>query len=827
MTRQHARRLPLVLLGLGLASACTEADLISPREDPPPVYDNKLELKGKFCTTDPADVIFPLKVLFMIDTSQSMNINDPISQTEQDPTKQTGRARAIRNVIAQYINIKSSFATTYCNTGLSGCAKGSTKCTACGAAGKFMCAGPDCCKGTTASCKGVPACPAASATNGTCIPLCDTTKVGCKTGEKNCADCPDTGDQCLGGICGNHKDPGVEFAIARFGSAKQILTNNKNGLEGFTNDVKELVSAMPQVSNGGSVTDYEGAMTMAYQVISKDIGYMKDKNAAAVSRTKYVVIFLSDGQPYPPINDEDDWDTVPCYVQGDLLGVALSDPNNCNSDKNLATYRAGIQEYNVPSRILRRVKEVMALKSLHQLGDIKVHTAFLAGNNPSWVEDEATYLLKQMAQLGKGTFRNFPNGEAINFLHVGFSKLRRVFKLKNLIVSNVSARLVGKKIVEDSDGDGLDDREETAAGTDLVKADTDGDGFSDTLEHFFRSSGWDALDPSDADCPLLSDADNDKLPDDTDGDGLLDCEERFLGTSRTLFDTDADGIPDGVEVKFGTNPVVVDIENDLDFDGMPNGDEIRLHTDPRADDASHRSRTSYRYNVKKTGTGIETVGLRCTIDGDCPSGADCKDGYCRCIADDTCDTKAVCKTDSECTTKGELCVSKKCAGTWTCKAPPAGVSGKENMCTATKHITCYNYTVENITLVTPKKSALEKSDGWNQIFLYFGEAPFDNPNDFGNFQMACVRAWYNDENGIKVPATGKMTVPETVWLDPTDMIKTYVATSTDAGANKEKPACGGAPAKLYCSKGDRCIDKKRSRCKAMVCACPKGKDQCF
>ena len=38
-----------------------------------------------------------------------------------------------------------------------------------------------------------------------------------------------------------------------------------------------------------------------------------------------------------------------------------------------------------------------------------------------------------MAQIGKGTFRSFPNGEDINFLHVGFSSLKRVFRMKNFL----------------------------------------------------------------------------------------------------------------------------------------------------------------------------------------------------------------------------------------------------------------------------------------------------------------------------------------------------------------------------------------------------------
>jgi hypothetical protein len=810
---------------------CTDTGLYRNEEVDIPVFDNKLRIAGQFCTTDPADVVFPLKVLFVIDTSQSMNTNDPVSQTEPDPMRQTGRAKAISDVVAQYINLKSQVVPTYCNTGITGCEKGKKdSCAACGGAG-FMCIGPDCCLVTVGQdpnqvCRGVPICPSTVApigVNGTCMPLCDVTKAGCTPSETNCPDCPEPGDRCLGGLCGNNKDPGVEFALMRFGSAKQVLTKNSDGLDGFTNDVVELVSSIPQVSNGGSVTDYEGALSMAYKVISADVNRMIEKNAAAVNRTKYVVIFLSDGEPYPRINDEDDWETVPTWMQKELLGgdyVGKADQNGVTTT---------IQEYNLPSRILQRVQDIMSLKTLFKLGDVKVHTAFLAGNNPSWVEDEATYLLKQMAQLGKGTFRSFPNGEDINFLHVGFSSLRRVFKLKNFIASNLSAYPYGGNTKKDSDNDGLRDDEEVQAGTNVAMADSDQDGFSDLLEHFYRGSGWDALDPADADCPIMIDADNDKMPDDTDGDGLLDCEERFMGTSRTLFDSDADGIPDGVEARFGTNAVEKDVDNDLDFDGMPNGDEIRLHTDPRADDAAHRSRISYRYHVKKVGTGIETVGLTCSLDADCPTGQLCKEKYCRCVTDDTCSSQKVCANDTECPIHGEKCEDKKCKGTWTCQSPDSLTSTRDkleeadNVCADSRNITCYDYEVENIALVSPKATQIEGEPGWNTIHLYFGEAPFDNPGDYGNYKMACIKAWYNDQNGSKNPATGKLTVPETAWKNPTEFSKTYLTTSTDDGGGQNRE-CGedASKAKLYCNAGDACIDSNHHRCRVSVCLCPDG-----
>jgi hypothetical protein len=468
----------------------------------------------------------------------------------------------------------------------------------------------------------------------------------------------------------------------------------------------------------------------------------------------------------------------------------------------------------------------MALKTLYRLGDIRLHTAFLTGKNtPSWVEDEATYLLKQMAQVGKGTFRSFPNNEEINFLNVGFSSLKRVFKLKNFIATNLSARPVGGVVLTDSDIDGLGDKVEVEAGTSFATNDTDRDGFSDLLEHFFRASGWDALDPSDADCPLLKDDDGDKLPDDTDGDGLLDCEERFLGTNRNTFDSDADGIPDGIEVRFGTNPVVVDVEDDLDFDGMPNGDEMRLHTDPASDDAAHRSRVSYRYHVQKTGTGIETIGLTCSIDDDCPAGKSCVEDYCRCTTDDGCSTQTDCTSDNDCTYSGESCVNDKCKGKWTCKDPLPDMKETDHVCAALKHVTCYNFEVENIALVTPKATPADSRDGWNTIHLYFGEAPFDNPGDYGNFSMACVKAWYDDSNGSKLPSTGKLTVPTTAWKSPGDFNKTYVTTSTDSGQGQNLE-CGTDPtsgSKVYCKARDACLDPARRRCKVSVCVCPDGK----
>jgi hypothetical protein len=58
-------------------TACTQA-LLEPVPPPtPPRADNKLTVEGRFCTTDPDDLAFPVKLLFVIDTSTSMDATDP------------------------------------------------------------------------------------------------------------------------------------------------------------------------------------------------------------------------------------------------------------------------------------------------------------------------------------------------------------------------------------------------------------------------------------------------------------------------------------------------------------------------------------------------------------------------------------------------------------------------------------------------------------------------------------------------------------------------------------------------------------------------------
>lgn len=121
----------------------------------------------------------------------------------------------------------------------------------------------------------------------------------------------------------------------------------------------------------------------------------------------------------------------------------------------------------------------------------------------------------------------------------------------------------------DSDGDGIIDDIEKYLGLDSENTDSDNDGVSDYLEVVVLE--WN---------PLSSDSDNNGVSDgdeDPDNDGLINRDENAYGTNPLLMDTDDDGLNDQVEVKtYGTNA----LEKDTDGDGVSDAKEIELGTDP-------------------------------------------------------------------------------------------------------------------------------------------------------------------------------------------------------------------------------------------------------
>ena len=133
----------------------------------------------------------------------------------------------------------------------------------------------------------------------------------------------------------------------------------------------------------------------------------------------------------------------------------------------------------------------------------------------------------------------------------------------------------------DTDGDGLDDGTERTFGSDPLLQDTDGEGLTDDEE--FRS--WSDPNAADTDADGLDDADEDAfgsspLDPDSDDDLMLDSREQDVGTRPDVEDFDGDGLIDGYEDVYETDAT----DGDSDGDALPDGLEVSMRIDPLSND---------------------------------------------------------------------------------------------------------------------------------------------------------------------------------------------------------------------------------------------------
>ncbi|MCC6809080.1 MAG: VWA domain-containing protein [Deltaproteobacteria bacterium] len=81
---------------------CNAYTLKTADKPPPAVRDDKLAVEGRVCSDAPKPLEFPLKVLFITDTSQSMNITDPPPPTCTATACLARRGQAVYDVITAY-----------------------------------------------------------------------------------------------------------------------------------------------------------------------------------------------------------------------------------------------------------------------------------------------------------------------------------------------------------------------------------------------------------------------------------------------------------------------------------------------------------------------------------------------------------------------------------------------------------------------------------------------------------------------------------------------------------------------------------------------------
>lgn len=567
----------LLLMGV----ACTDAGLEPARNGSGLVLDDELHLSAQVCLTPASDASFPVKILFVVDTSDSMSVTD----------RGAKRTAAVSKVVERY-----------------------------------------------------------------------------------------------------RAQPGVQFGVIAFDSRIDRLT------KGFTAN-PDLATIESRLSSADRLTDYQGALGAAYQMISEDI---VSTSAAERARSKYVVVFFSDGAPDPQCSAQETAcgaTTCPahqhcragvCKADYLICGVPRKDWETAFDPPLSADLYPDLDlgaDYNQRTQIVRAVDDLIGLQDFYRVGEIRLHTAFLydpeAASDPLAVPfglDRAggVELMTAMAEHGYGTFTEFTNASSIDFLNINYTSFKSENGLAMVLATNLNALDTGEGLKADTDGDGIADENEaghTCVGSGPTCADpmdSDGDGYTDLFEERNRVAGFD---PNDAKKPLTP-CDSKS---DLDGDLLRDCEEAFLKTDPRLPDSDGDRIPDGVEFRLGLDPLNrEDVHDDPDRDGDRSLDEVKAHSNPLVAASPSHPVVRYLYDV----------------------------------------------------------------------APFTKDTGEQ----------CFQVDVRHIKLVTSGRGT-ESRLGLNRVLLYVDEAPLDRALDYGRIRVACVDVRYVD-GVVKSPADGVVAFSE-------------------------------------------------------------------
>lgn len=377
----------------------------------------------------------------------------------------------------------------------------------------------------------------------------------------------------------------------------------------------------------GKGTDYQGALADAYAIISSDITKVSESDPQILPRTRYVVVFLTDGTPYPRCSANDNLSTYAGPDDPELTWAdSLTDFCNITSTKDKITGFVVGTDRNQNYQIFDYVDQIMKLKQQYNVGDIRIHTVLLfnqaavqacgticqdlygtypgvnPADYPAAAKKIAAWTLQQIAQRGNGVYEEFSNGDIQN-MGLGaldYSSLASPTVMKNLFVQSLRSDPAIDHLEVDSDGDGMPDTLDNtkSIGTNEFETDSDTDCFDDRFEYRHEDEGFSPANDIDTrGCDPTSPLTLGCRCEDTDGDGLSQFAESFLKTRTGILDTDGDGIPDGIETRFGLDPLTPNGQLDTDGDGIPDLDEIRAGTDPGARDAELFHDTGYQYTT--------------------------------------------------------------------------------------------------------------------------------------------------------------------------------------------------------------------------------------
>ena len=520
-------------------------------------------------------------------------------------------------------------------------------------------------------------------------------------------------------------NPAVSFSVVTLNTT--VLVNPPATSAPFFTTDQSLLN-LDKLRDVDGVTDYQGALAAVKNLLSNDMAATAALRPSELPRTKYAVIFLTDGSPFPHCSKGD-----PTRDNPPDRPECASDPSACticqvgyNGQTTIPGQTPG-QDYNEPYQLVQLVNEMHTLADSRAVGDFKFHAIEL--QNPNAVQccpvcfaddpdgSRAGQLLTAMAQpdKGLGTFKLFTNPADLSFLTYDFTTLQEDFVTRQLIVQPANEIATPSGIAVDTDGDGISDDDEFKLGSNRLKKYSDDDGYSDLFKIRHPELGLKIGVSSLARCMLHSPKCPGHLPCDTDGDGLTDCEEFELGTDPELVDTDADGIPDGIEFKLGLDPLRDDTREDLDFDGLRNIDEVLGFSSPSLPDTRARQ-----------GWAIQTVPV-----------------------------------EQSRTANGQVCYAFTAKGITLPQTMSREANGPNHQPPP--------FGEESLPL------------GWGDTLVWIGEAPEGDARDFGRWRVACVRSRWVEPN-LRLPVEPVVTLVDADFKDPALLVR-----STDCKGARPPP----------------------------------------
>ncbi len=269
------------------------------------------------------------------------------------------------------------------------------------------------------------------------------------------------------------RHPNTEFAFIGFSSWSRHVdfTRNRDDVADFLDPNQGL----------GPATDYQGALATAIRILETD---MLKVGPAERARTRYQVVFVSDGVPEPRCHAGCEDDRGRCSDGDDNDGDGKIDgadpdcaniddnsahPDNlygvCNTDQDIpddvyVDMNGICPAYNQPPQIRRRIEEMLSLADTYSVGGVSLNTVLLfspqsvvnqvcpdASAQFGYDKNQAEALLREMARQGNGTFRDVNlDSEDDDFLNFDITSLKASQTLTSMMATNVNERRHGEDL---------------------------------------------------------------------------------------------------------------------------------------------------------------------------------------------------------------------------------------------------------------------------------------------------------------------------------------------------------------------------------------------